>query len=54
MARRPTYRVAGGGRSWDVVVAGGRTIPTITGRADGGLPAKRATEYVVESVNRVG
>lgn len=45
---RCEVRVAG--RSWVVVVAPGRAVPTITCRADGGLPAKPGTEYQVVSV----
>ena len=38
-------------RVWNVSVAAGRTVPTITCRALGGLPAKRATEFRITKLN---
>ena len=37
-------------RAWTVSVEAGRTVPTISCRALGGLPAKPATEFVVTDV----
>lgn len=37
--------------NWTVEIIQGRQIPTITCRAEGGLPAKPAYEYTVTSVN---
>lgn len=37
-------------RAWTVSVEAGRTVPTISCRALGGLPAKPATEFVVTGV----
>ena len=38
------------GRAWTVSVAEGRTVPTISCRALGGLPAKPATEFRVTDI----
>ena len=38
-------------RVWNVSVAAGRTVPTITCRALGGLPAKRATEFRITKLH---
>ena len=39
------------GRVFDVRVESGRSVPTITCRADGGLPAKLGHEYVVAALS---
>ena len=39
------------GRVFDVRVESGRPVPTITCRADGGLPAKLGREYVVTALS---
>lgn len=41
-------------RAWTVSVEEGRTVPTISCRALGGLPAKAATEFNVVSVREMG
>ncbi|MDG2023244.1 MAG: sucrase ferredoxin [Actinomycetota bacterium] len=38
-------------QNWTVEIVQGRQIPTITCRAEGGMPAKSAYEYIVTSVN---
>ena len=38
---------------WNVDITPGRQVPTITCRSEGGLPFTTATEYIVNSVNKV-
>lgn len=45
-----TWRVAGDAGEWIVELEPGRPVPTITCRADGGLPAKPGREYTVTAV----
>lgn len=42
--------LTGGGRSYRVTLDENRTVPTIACRAQGGEPAKSATEFVVSSI----
>jgi hypothetical protein len=43
-----------GTERWEVVVAPGRTVPTIACRRPGGLPAKPAQEYEILGLSRTG
>ena len=39
-------------RTWEVTIRKGRVVPSVSCRADGGLPSKLHTEYLVTSVHQ--
>ncbi|MGI9594555.1 MAG: sucrase ferredoxin [Acidimicrobiales bacterium] len=45
--------VDAGDRSWEVLVAPSRTVPTIACRQPGGLPAKQSVEYEIKRITEI-